>query len=204
MRESELGRVLLQFSEDNESESALIQRVLSDPDAFRTMFRRMHPRVFAYVAHRVGRADDAEDITADVFLRVMNGLDRFEYRGDGAFTAWLFQIAYREVARYFSRRKANVDIPLDDLPEIRADSPTPEQTFDLKEHFAAVRAAVAQLPRRRQEVVALKFYGGLRNREIAEVLGLDERTVASNLSRALDQLEKSVSAERSLLKEEAL
>ena len=49
----------------------------------------MHPRVFAYIAYRVGAASDAEDITAEVFMRVVNGLDRFEYRGEGAFAALL-------------------------------------------------------------------------------------------------------------------
>lgn len=185
----------MQFSDERESEQALIQRARSDPDAFRTIFRNMHPRVFAYIAYRVGRAEDAEDITAEVFMRVANGLSRFEYRGEGSFTAWLFQIAHREVARFFSRKRIDADIPLDELPDIAGYDPTPEQALVRKERFAAVRAALADLPPRRAEVLTLKFYGELRNKEIAEVLGLDERTVASNLSRALDQLEQTICAE---------
>ena len=185
----------MQFSDERESEQALIQRARSDPDAFRMIFRNMHPRVFAYIAYRVGRAEDAEDITADVFMRVVNGLGRFEYRGEGAFTAWLFQIAHREVARFFSRKRIDADIPLDEMPDIVGHDPTPEQALVRKERFAAVRAALADLPPRRAEVLTLKFYGELRNKEIAAVLGLDERTVASNLSRALDQLEQTIHAE---------
>jgi RNA polymerase sigma-70 factor (ECF subfamily) len=185
----------LQFSDERESEQALIQRARNDPDAFRTIFRAMHPRVFAYVAYRVGRAEDAEDITAEVFMRVVNGLGRFEYRGEGSFTAWLFQIAHREVARFFSRKRIDADIPMDELPDIAGYDPTPEQALVRKERFAAVRAALAELPPRRAEVLTLKFYGELRNKEIAAVLGLDERTVASNLSRALDQLEQTIRAE---------
>lgn len=176
-------------------------RARSDPDAFRTLYRRMHPRVFAYIAYRVGAASDAEDLTAEVFMRVVNGLDRFEYRGEGAFAAWVFQISYREVMRFFSRHRGPKDIPLDDLPDIRSGFPTPEQNLDRKERFAAVRAAIALLPSRRQEVVTLKFYGELRNKEIALVLGLDERTVASNLSRALDQLEQIIRADQAVLDE---
>jgi RNA polymerase sigma-70 factor, ECF subfamily len=185
----------LQFSDERESEQALIQRARTDPEAFRTIFRSMHPRVFAYVAYRVGRAEDAEDITAEVFMRVVNGLSRFEYRGDGSFTAWLFQIAHREVARFFSRKRIDADIPLDELPDIAGYDPTPEQALVRKERFAAVRAVLADLPPRRAEVLTLKFYGELRNKEIAVVLGLDERTVASNLSRALGQLEQTIRAE---------
>ena len=55
--------------------------------------------------------------------------------------------------------------------------------------FAHLRRLVEELPPRRREVISLKYFGGLQNREIAAVLGLDERTVASNLSRALNDLE---------------
>lgn len=185
----------MQFSDDQESEHALIERARTDADAFRTIFRRMHPRVFAYVAGRVGRADDADDITAEVFLRVLNGLSRFEYRGEGSFTAWLFQIAYREVARFFSRHRFEAEIPFDDLPEIAGSEPTPERALAAKERFAALRAAIGQLPPRRQDVLTLRFYGELRNKEIAAVLGIDERTVASNLTRALNQLEQTIRAD---------
>lgn len=176
-------------------------RARSDPEAFRTLYRRMHPRVFAYIAYRVGSASDADDITAEVFVRVVNGLDRFEYRGEGAFAAWVFQISYREVMRFFGRHRGSKEIALDDLPDIRSEFPSPEQNLDRKERFAAIRAAIALLPSRRQEVVTLKFYGELRNKEIAEVLGLDERTVASNLSRALDQLEQIIRTDQTVLDE---
>jgi RNA polymerase sigma factor (sigma-70 family) len=52
-----------------------------------------------------------------------------------------------------------------------------------------MRALVATLSPRRQEIVTLKFFAGLRNREIADVLELDERTVASHLSRGLQDLQ---------------
>jgi RNA polymerase sigma factor (sigma-70 family) len=53
-----------------------------------------------------------------------------------------------------------------------------------------IRQMIALLPIKRQEVVILKFFGGLRNKEIAAVLDLDERTVASHLSRALTDLKR--------------
>ena len=52
-----------------------------------------------------------------------------------------------------------------------------------------MRRLVAALPPRRQEVIRLRFFGGLSSREIAAILDLDERTVASNLSRALVDLQ---------------
>ncbi|HET7078316.1 MAG TPA: sigma-70 region 4 domain-containing protein, partial [Chloroflexia bacterium] len=54
--------------------------------------------------------------------------------------------------------------------------------------FADLHRLIATLSPRRREVITLKFFGGLQNREIAAVLGLDERTVASHLCRALEDL----------------
>ena len=60
----------------------------------------------------------------------------------------------------------------------------------VEERFARLRGLMARLSPRRQEIVTLRFFGELPNREIARVLGLDERTVASHLCRALDDLER--------------
>jgi RNA polymerase sigma-70 factor (ECF subfamily) len=168
-------------------EQLLIAQILDDPEAFRHLYRLYHPRLFAYIAYRVGRAEDAEDLTAEVFMRVVKGIKRFCYQGEGSVAAWLFQIAHNEVARFHGRRRAD-SIPLEDLPDIESDTPGLESILQRKEQFARVRQAITALSPRRQEIVTLKFFGGLNNREIAQVLDLDERTVASHLSRALDNL----------------
>ncbi|MBK9125724.1 MAG: sigma-70 family RNA polymerase sigma factor [Chloroflexi bacterium] len=158
-----------------------------DQKAFRVLFRRYHPRVFAYVAARVGSADDADDIAADVFVRVVDGLPGFEYRGPGSFSAWVFRIAYHEVVQHVRRYRLR-DVPIDDLPEIAGGDTGPEHALQRKERFAAVRRAILRLPPRQQEVVSMRYFAGVRNREIAEALGIDERTVASTIIRALENL----------------
>ena len=77
----------------------------------------------------------------------------------------------------------------DNLPELASHTPSPEETLTQEEAFQHMRAVVATLSPRRQEIITLKFFGGLRNREIADILGLDERTVASHLSRGLRDLQ---------------
>jgi RNA polymerase sigma-70 factor, ECF subfamily len=169
-------------------ERALIARARDNPDAFRDLYRHYFPRVYAYVVYRVGRVPDAEDLTADIFMRVVEALPNFEYRGAGAFPAWLFRIAHYRVVEYFRRQRHTV-VPLDDLPDIVSDSPAPDAVIAQKERFARLRQQISTLSPRRQEIVTLRFYGGLRNNEIAAVLGLDERTVAAHLCRALEDLQ---------------
>jgi RNA polymerase sigma-70 factor (ECF subfamily) len=184
-------------SDPNEAgdERMLVARAQTgDADAFRTLYRRYLPRVYAYIAYRVGHADEAEDLTAEVFVRVVEGLPRFEDRGDGAFAAWLFRIAHSRVGDHH-RRKRYDHVPLDALPPLAAPDLPPEPHLDRQEQFARLRAHIGALSPRRQEIITLRYYGGLRNRDIAAVLGLDERTVAAHLSRGLDDLSRRYAAE---------
>ncbi|MCU0499639.1 MAG: sigma-70 family RNA polymerase sigma factor [Anaerolineae bacterium] len=145
--------------------------------------------MYAYIAYRVGHVQDTEDLTAETFLQVVTSLRSFQYRGPGSFTAWLFRIAYHRVADYYRAQRGDRWIALEDLAEVSSDGLTPEGMIEQGERFARVRQLIRTLSPRRQEIVTLKFYGGLRNQEIAEVLGLDERTIAAHLSRALADLE---------------
>jgi RNA polymerase sigma-70 factor (ECF subfamily) len=65
-----------------------------------------------------------------------------------------------------------------------------------KETFAQLSGMIASLSPRRRDIVTLRFFGGLRNREIAAILNLDERSVASHLSRALDDLRRKYDTEK--------
>ncbi|GAB4516640.1 MAG: sigma-70 family RNA polymerase sigma factor [Anaerolineae bacterium] len=164
-------------------------------EQFRQLYREFFPRVYAYVAYRVGRAADAEDVVSEVFLRVVAHWSRFTPRGEDeterahALVAWIFRIAYSQVNQFYRENRTET-IALDDLPDIRSDAPSLDHQLLRKERFARLYAHIARLSPRRQEVITLKYFGGLRNQEIAAVMGLDERTVASHLSRALVDLER--------------
>ncbi|MGQ9886903.1 MAG: sigma-70 family RNA polymerase sigma factor [Aggregatilineales bacterium] len=174
------------------NEHLLIARARrGDTESFRALYARYFPRVYAYIAYRVGRAQDAEDITAEVFAKAVAGLARFEDRGAGAFGGWLFRIAHNQIALFYrQQRRAGELFALDELPDIQGNDLPLDLAVQRKEQFARLRALILALAPRRREVVLLRFFGGLRNQEIAEALGLDERTVAAHLSRGLDDLRR--------------
>lgn len=181
---------------DAELERSLISRAGHHPGAFRELYQHYFPRIYAYAAYRVGRQQDAEDLVADIFLRAMEELDRFEYRGAGSFAAWLFRIARNHVADFHRRsRRAEEPVPLEELPNLQADALLPGDVVLQKEKFAHLRRLIGTLSPRRQEVITLRFFGGLRNKEIAEILDLDERTVASHLCRGLEDLHRKYAEE---------
>lgn len=176
-------------------EQRLIENARHDAEAFRRLYRHYFPRMYAYVAYRAGRVSDAEDIVANVFLKVVQSLAKFEYRGEGSFAAWLFRIAHNEVSQFYREHSRGEYIPLDDAPDIPSSEPTPDESVVRKEQFIYLHKQISLLSPRRQEIVTLRFFGGLRNNEIADVLGLDERTVASHLCRAIDDLREQVERE---------
>jgi RNA polymerase sigma-70 factor (ECF subfamily) len=174
-----------------EQERECIRQARVDPRAFASLYDHYFPRVYAYVCYRVYDPQDAEDIIAEVFYRAIRHLKRFKWRNAQSFAAWLFRIAHNQVVDYVRQRnRAGLSIDAEDsLADCTDQAPSPEEALTQQEAFQQMRALIATLSPRRQEVITLRFYGGLRNSEIARVLGLDERTVAAHLCRALRDLE---------------
>lgn len=171
-----------------ERERYLIQHVRADPRCLEELYEAYLPAVYGYIYSRVNHRQDAEDLTSEVFLKMIRRLD--QHRLENSFAAWLFTIAHHTVIDFY--RRWSKTRALDDA------SPAP--TLETAVDHQALHQLIAGLPERRQEVITLKFFGGLRNQEIALILNLDERTVASHLSRGLhdlyQQLQEGESHER--------
>ena len=133
------------------------------------------------------RVDDealAQDLTAATFERALAHLDQL--RSPGAFGGWLFRIARNELAQYYRRRRAHV--PLEAVAD-RPDGALPvEAQVGRSEDLARLLAAVRTLSEREQEIIGLKFLGGLNNRQIGQVMDLRAGHVAVILYRAIRQL----------------
>jgi RNA polymerase sigma-70 factor (ECF subfamily) len=181
---------------DPEQEKLLLERALKAPDAFRRIYEHYLPRVYAYVVYRVARKQDAEDLVSETFFKVVDRLDTFEWRGEGSFSAWLFRITKNNITDYYREvDRVEIEVSLDELSEIAPDNLLPHETIRQKEKFIFLRQLIRALPPRRQEIIQLKFFGGLRNNEISQVLGIDERTVASHLCRGLEDLHRRYTRE---------
>ena len=186
-------------SSEASSEQALIERANGDPQAFGDLFDRYYPVMFAYVLRRVGKWNDAQDITSEVFLKALKGLWRFRWQGI-AFSAWLYRIATNEVGIYF-RRAGRAPLSLNQLIEqsgfepasrddLIAEKLEAERQFERHRDFLIARSRIASLPLKYQHVITLRFFEQKSVKEIAEILGKKEGTVKSLLSRGLQRLRK--------------
>lgn len=176
---------------DKEREKLLVERALENPEAFQELYDYFFPKIYAYIGYRIDRVEDVEDLVAETFLKVVTNLVAFQWRGNGSFGAWLFRIAHNLVSNFYRQCKQSDNlISLEEMPKLEASAPLPEDITLQKEKAVFLKKLIRNLSERRQEIIILKFFGCLRNNEIAEILELDERTVASHLCRGLDDLHR--------------
>lgn len=173
-----------------DDERALLARLDSDPAAFNSLYTLYLSRVYSYVAARIENQQDAEDVVSEVFLKVLKNLGQFRYQHGLSFAAWIFTIARHAVSDFYRRRPPDQTLSLQAAP-LATETP-PDLALIEREGARDLRRLVAALPERRRDVVMLKFFSGLRNQEIAVVLGIGEKSVAANLSRALKDLSQQV------------
>ncbi|MCG2770379.1 MAG: sigma-70 family RNA polymerase sigma factor [Anaerolineae bacterium] len=169
---------------DQEKEWVAIAQ--KDPQAFKCLYDHYFARLYSYVSYRVGRVQDTEDLVAETFLKAIEGIESFRWQHENSFAAWLFRIARNLISNFYRQKKRWESVPLDELPTLQTSSLLPDDVVLQKEKFQSLRRLISTLTPRQQEIITLRFFGGLRNQEIAEVLGIDERTVAAHLCRGLE------------------
>ncbi len=165
----------------------LIVQARHDPEAFDALYRHYVTPVYRYCYARTGTAVEAEDLTAQVFLAVLESLD--SYRKESAFAAWLFGIAYRKCADYYRSKYASRDVALEAAaakPDGGAEDP--EEAAWHSDVLDCVEVTLPHLSPERTQAVHLRYWGGLRMREIARVMQKSEAAVKMLISRAIADL----------------
>jgi RNA polymerase sigma factor (sigma-70 family) len=155
-------------------------RIALDFDA---LYRAARDDVFGYVATLLHDRSAAEDVTALAFERAFRKRKSFD-SSRGSERAWLFGIA-RNAALDELRRRQRTATLVSEPPDV---TPAPEEELEHALRRAAVRTALAALPARDVELIALKFHAGLDNAELAEVLGVTVTNAGTRLHRALTKL----------------
>ena len=160
---------------------------------FSELYHDYFPKVFAYVYGRVQDKEVSLDIVSDVFEKAYMKMKSL--RSPDSFGSWLFTIARNEVSSHWRKEKPAAKAAQDAAweTEMHRQPKSPEETLLHEERLAALAALVRQLPRREQEIIALKFDAELTNREIATVLSTSEVNVRVTIFRALRKLRERMS-----------
>ncbi len=182
-------------------EKELLDRIKHEPQAFALLYDKYYNAIFGYVFRRTGQYDLAKDITAETFLRAYQKIDFFEWRNI-SFSAWLYKIASNETNLYFRKSRYSPSC-LDDLQltnqfiyeaGIETEKAALEKSMQELNEFRAVQKQLQQLGIKYQEVIALRFFEEKSMKEISDILGKNEGTVKSLLSRGLEKLRTRLSS----------
>ncbi|MDO8557074.1 MAG: sigma-70 family RNA polymerase sigma factor [Candidatus Jorgensenbacteria bacterium] len=159
-------------------------------EAFGELYDRYLPKIYRFVFLKVGRKQDAEDLTHQVFMQAWEHIGNFEFQGF-PFGSWLYRIASNAVIDYYRTFKRTFDIEA--IPkEVLAHDPELESSLDSAFSIELVRSAITKLDHDQQNVVIMRFVNDLSTKEIADILGKSEGAVRVIQHRALKQLKQHI------------
>jgi RNA polymerase sigma-70 factor (ECF subfamily) len=157
--------------------------------AFSRLYELFFDRVYRYMMARVGNAAEAEDLTQELFLKVMASLGSYRFQGP-PFAAWLFRIAHNlAVDRARRRKSAGESVSLDEALSLPAGGSVEEEALRSLEH-QAVRGAIERLTELQRQAVLLRFMAGLSLAETASAMGRNENAVKALQHSALRALRR--------------
>lgn len=168
------------------SESALVERARrGEAEAIAELYRLHAPAIFRYFYFRVPDRRTAEDLTGEVFVKMVEALPRYEERGH-PITAWLFRMAHDRMVDHHRRAAHRQTEPLSDTLEAR-EAGTEAQALDQAEQ-QQLRTLLRTLSDEQQVVIQLRFIEGYSLEECAHLLGKTTGAIKSLQHRALRQL----------------
>jgi RNA polymerase sigma-70 factor (ECF subfamily) len=165
-----------------------------DAWAFGLLFDHYHLPVYRYIASRVHRPSDAEDLTQLVFVKALEALPRYQSRGI-PFGGWLFRLARNTVIDHMRTRHDHID--LDTASGQAGGDAGPDEVTVARLEMDEVAVALAALTDEQREAIALRFFAGLSAREAAEVMGKQEGTIRGLQFRAIAALRRQLRIDES-------
>jgi RNA polymerase sigma-70 factor (ECF subfamily) len=173
-----------------EEEASLVTRAKEgDETAVSQLYRQYAPGIYGYIASRVGDPAVADDLTSEVFLRALEGLPRFEYRGI-SISSWLYRIAHDRTADHFRRQARRPTIPLED--ELLPAQEGIDQEVDARLRTEQLGKAIERLTAEQHQVILLRFVAGFKLKEIAYVMDRSTDAIKMLQLRALTRLRQLV------------
>ena len=172
----------------------IIRAKAGDADAFGELYLRHLDAIYRYVYFRVDDAQEAEDITEQVFLKAWEALPGYRHQGH-PFSSWLYRIAHNVVIDYRRRQKFTAPMPPEPINWAGGDSTSLEQMIAAEE-VETLAAAISQLPDVQQEVIILRFIEGLNHNQIANILQKSSGACRNIQYRALMALNRILAGEK--------
>jgi RNA polymerase sigma-70 factor (ECF subfamily) len=178
----------------------LVERSLcGEEDAFRHLYERYRRPIYVAVCRIIVDPEEARDATQEIFITVYRSLALYNPRR-ARFFPWIYRVATNRAIDYWRIRRRRAEVPLTVASEMplkkvsvgRMGMPTMERILELKERAAEVRRFLEELPQPQRRFFILRYYDGLKLREIAEKEGYRLGTVKSSLHKATQTMRRKL------------
>ena len=173
---------------DRDEERRLVERATArDQGAFAQLYDQHVVRVYRHIYYMVSDAREAEDLTAQTFLKAWEAIDRYKERG-APFVAWLLRISHNLTISYLRSRRDHSELDEGFVDSKRGGNP--EESLEQATDERSVREAVLRLRDEQRQVIMLRFVEELDYREVAAMIGKSVPAVRVIQHRALGNLRK--------------
>ena len=179
-------------------EEAVGRAQKGDAAAFAVLYEDYYDRIFRYVSFKTGNSLEAEDITAEVFVKMLESISSFKWQGY-QFSSWLFRIAHNLIVDHFRKRGRRHIVALDDAPAAATEyDPDLDRKLDVDMSMVPVQEAMKDLTDLQREVISLRFAAGLSVAETARAVGKKDNAVKALQHAGIKKLRGILSAEVSV------
>jgi len=180
----------------SEREARLVRRAQQgDPEAFAELYERYQPTIYTYIFYRVGDAEVAEDLTADVFVRLVEKIHTFQVQ-DRPLLSWLYAIARNLIIDRHRRLERAPSLPLEERLIAEDAESQPAQVAERTLTRECLAKAMRHLTEDQRQVILLKFVEDRSNAEVAAILAKTEGAVKALQHRALAALRRALNKEK--------
>ena len=165
--------------------------------AYDRLYNLYADRIFRYVYARLGQREAAEDLTADVFVRLIQVLPRFRVNAErpvASFSAWLYRIAGNLLTDHHRRQRHRQHADIDDQVTLAGSSLPPDQHVAATEQGQLIIQALTELGQEQQAVVLYRFAEQYSAQQTADLMGKTTGAVKALQHRALINLRRLLSA----------
>lgn len=180
------------------TEYELSEKVKSgNRQAFGVLYRQYAPALFRVLVRYLANKEKAEDLLHDSFIKIFDKITLFEYQGEGSLEAWLTRLCVNESLMLLRKEKRIPTISMDDRDDLELQAALkgePEEADVDRIPAEVLESMVASLPDGYRTVLLLFLYEGKSHREIAQMLGINEKSSSSQLARAKKLLARQILA----------
>ena len=172
-----------------QEEQLIIEAAKKNPEHFGPIYDKYYKQIFGYVYQRMDCKDTAFDVTAQVFLKALTNINRYEFKGV-PFASWLFRIAHSEVMQLFrdQKNKRAINADVGDLTNIYEEVQEPF----FEEYLPALQHMIKELPEDDLHMIEMRFFEQRPFKEIAEILNITENNAKVRMYRILERLKKTI------------